>query len=115
MEPARGGTIVSTEALFAYLADTLQPARILLLGEVGGVFDAKNVLIPHISVRNFVAVEAALGEAVGTDVTGGMGAKVRGMVTLGERLPRIEIRIFDGRQQGEHDPVLRGKAKPSTP
>src|SRR5205823_6527022 len=36
----RGESIASTEMVFAYLARRLQPARIVLAGQVGGVFTA---------------------------------------------------------------------------
>ncbi len=40
LDDVRGGTIISTEEIFAYLAPRLRPSRILLVGEVEGVLTA---------------------------------------------------------------------------
>ncbi len=96
-DDVRGGTITSTETLFFYLAKHLPVKRILLLGEVEGVLDNGGKLVSHITPETLPEVEAALGGSSGTDVTGGMETKVRDMVALAQRVPGLEIRIFDGR------------------
>ncbi len=114
LDSRRGGTIISTETIFFYLAARLKPTRIFLLGEVEGVYDAQRQVIPHITPANLKATEAALGGSHGTDVTGGMATKVRQMVELTERVPGLEIRIFGGTQPGQIEAALRGEIKPGT-
>ena len=106
-DDVRGGTIVSTEAIFAYLAARLRPARVLLAGEVDGVLTAdpasgaRGELIPVITRGNLAAIEAALGGSRGVDVTGGMIAKVRAMVALAQATPGLrEVRILSGLTPG---------------
>lgn len=107
-DSVRGGTIISTETVFFYLAEHLQPARILLLGEVEGVYDQDGAIIPHISADNYTAIEQALGGSHGTDVTGGMASKVRTMLALSERVPGLQITICGGSQPGQLSAVLGG-------
>jgi isopentenyl phosphate kinase len=113
-DSVRGGTIISTETVFFYLAEHLLPDQIMLLGEVEGVYDDAGVIIPHISPTNLDSVAAALGGSHGTDVTGGMASKVRTMVELGKRLPGMEIRIFGGTTAGQIEAALQGDVKPGT-
>lgn len=94
----RQGTIASTETIFFYLAHQLPVTRILLLGEVDGVYDTEGVVIPSITPGSLASVERALGGSAGTDVTGGMETKVRDMVALVQTLPHISIRIMSGQQ-----------------
>lgn len=109
-----GGTIISTETLFSYLAHRLRPAAILLLGEVEGVYDANGAIIPHIHPGNFGDYEAALRGSHGKDVTGGMASKVRDMLKLVEALPGLEIRIMGGTTAGQVVAGLMGKATSGT-
>lgn len=110
----RGGTILSTEDLFIYLAHHLQPGprRILLAGLETGVwadFPACTRLIPEITPGNFAAVAAQIGGSASVDVTGGMLEKVRTMLALAETLPAFEAVIFSGTQPGAVKDVLLGK------
>jgi isopentenyl phosphate kinase len=69
----RGGTILSTEDLFRYLARRMLPKRILLAGIDPGVwkdFPACTQLISEINPGNWEGIAAALGDSVATDVTG---------------------------------------------
>src|SRR3954462_10801789 len=110
----RGGTIISTETVFFYLAEVLRPSRIMLLGEVKGVYDGEGKIIEHITPHNLTSITAALGGSHGTDVTGGMASKVRQMVMLAEQLPGLEVRIFGGTQQGQLATALTGLTAPGT-
>jgi isopentenyl phosphate kinase len=103
----RGGTILSTETVFTYLAAHLHPARILLLGDTEGVYDAAGGIIPRITPHNIDSYAAALGGSGGTDVTGGMAAKVRGMLSLVGQHPGMEICIAGG-GPGQIAAALRG-------
>jgi isopentenyl phosphate kinase len=86
LDEVRGGTIISTEQIFLYLAGELQPNRIVLVSEVDGVYDAdplKNTTAQRfdvITAENWDRVRSALGGALTTDVTGGMLTKVESLV-----------------------------------
>lgn len=114
LDDVRGGTIISTEAVFFYLARHLPVRHILLLGEVEGVFDQSGAVIPKITPQMLSAVEAALGGSAGTDVTGGMETKVRDMVALVDAMPDLTIRIMTGIQPGLLEATLLGLAQPGT-
>ena len=108
----RGGTILSTEDLFAYLARQLHPQRILLAGLETGVwadFPARARLLEEITPGNFAQQVTSLGGAAGTDVTGGMHSKVTGMLELVEQVADLEVLIFSGEQPGNVRRALRGE------
>jgi len=109
-----GGTIISTEAIFGFLAEHLRPTRIMLIGEVEGVYDAHRRVIPCITPQTLPTITDALGDSHGPDVTGGMAAKVRDMVGLVERLPDLQVRIFGGTLPGQVESALLGRATPGT-
>ncbi|MEM7331916.1 MAG: isopentenyl phosphate kinase [Chloroflexota bacterium] len=96
----QGGTIVSTEEVMMALANALQPSWLLLAGETEGVYDETKQVIPLISEANFESVKGALGGSRGTDVTGGMIAKVQSMLALVDEFPSLKIRIFSGLNKG---------------
>ena len=106
LDKVRGCTIISTEQIFAYLADHLEPGRIVLAGEVEGVFTADPLrnesaqLIPEISRQNFDQVEHMLAGSHGVDVTGGMLTKVRIMYALVQERPELKVQLISGRQPG---------------
>lgn len=102
----RGGTIISTEEIMMALAGACRPSWLLLAGETDGVLDLDGKTIPLISRRSMTAVAAALGGSRGTDVTGGMAAKVQDMVNLVEDYPELLVRIFSGLIEGELNRVL---------
>jgi isopentenyl phosphate kinase len=114
LDDVRGGTIISTETIFFYLATRLPVSQILLLGEVEGVYDARGDIIPTITPANFAAIEDALGGSAGTDVTGGMETKVRDMLALVESMPRLTIRIMNGTRPGLLQQTLGGTADSGT-
>jgi isopentenyl phosphate kinase len=101
-DSAWGGTIVSTEDVFAFLAQELAPNRILLAGDVPGVFSLNSAtrVIPVITPATFAQIEPALGGARAIDVTGGMAAKVKQMLALVEHNPRLVVHIFTGKTPG---------------
>jgi isopentenyl phosphate kinase len=106
LDTVRGGTIASTEEIFAWLARALPPRRIVLAGEVDGVFtadplrhaDARHV--PLITPADMAALGAGLAGSHGVDVTGGMLAKVRQCVELVQEHDRLEIVICSGLVEG---------------
>ena len=105
-DEVRGGTILSTEEVLAYLAPQLQPRWLLLAGETDGVLDASGTRIPLITPENLAEVAPALGGSHGTDVTGGMASKVRQMLDLTAVLPSLNIRIFSGLTPGNLTKLL---------
>ena len=106
VDEVRGYAIISTEQIFAYLAHHLQPTRIVLAGDVEGVFTADPFrnqsaeLIPEISRHNFHQVEHKLAGSHGFDVTGGMLTKVRTMYALVREYPGLKVQLISGRQPG---------------
>lgn len=113
-DDARGGTIISTETIFFYLARHLPVSRILLLGEVEGVYDPEGNVISTITPESLSEVERALGRSAGTDVTGGMETKVRDMVALVKEQPNISIRIMSGQTPDLLRDTLLSRAAPGT-
>jgi isopentenyl phosphate kinase len=111
IDAALGGTIVSTEKVFQYLADPLKPAKILLAGLDTGVFsnpDQPDQIIPQITPSSFAAVLPALSGAQALDVTGGMLSKVQLMIALVQADPGLKIMIFSGAQPGNLYRALQG-------
>lgn len=110
----RGGTILSTEDLFAHLARELQPARLLLAGIERGVwedFPACTRLIPEITSGNLAQVAPSLGGSTATDVTGGMASKVQQSLDLAQEVPGLEVLIFSGEENGAVREALLGEAR----
>lgn len=106
LDEVRGGTIVSTEEVFAYLIPRLRPDRILLAGQVAGVYtadphrDPAARLLRRMTPEMVREVESGLGASHGVDVTGGMWAKVRAMARLVEEGPALRVQIFSGERPG---------------
>jgi isopentenyl phosphate kinase len=99
VDTMQGGTIISTEAIFGYLARALRPDRIVLAGDFEGVFDQNGSLIERITPKTYPDVRPALGGSAHTDVTGGMRSKVEAMLALARAIPGLEIILFSGAQQ----------------
>jgi isopentenyl phosphate kinase len=114
LDEVRGGTIISTETIFFYLARHLPVNQILLLGEVEGVYDQHGQVIPEITPDNLHAIEEALGGSAGTDVTGGMETKVRDMVALTQLVSGLTIRIMNGAKPDWLKQTILGTAQPGT-
>lgn len=92
-----GGTIISTEALFAGLAEPLSARQIILLGDVDGVLSDSGLPIAKITPDSFQRVMPLLGGSGGVDVTGGMLQKVTEMIGLVQARPGLEVVIANGR------------------
>jgi isopentenyl phosphate kinase len=100
LDSVRGGTIVSTEDLFVYLASALRPQRILLAGNPPGVLGTDGHVVPRITPATVSHLDAALRGAQETDVTGGMAAKVALMIGLVEELEDLTVHILTGTEPG---------------
>lgn len=126
LDDVRGGTIISTEELFAWLAPHLHPSRIVLAGVVDGVYstdphrDPQAERFSHLTPQDLTRVGHTLGGSHGVDVTGGMLSKVQLMAGLVERMPSLEVRLTSGAapgrlvqaimaEQWEEGTVLRAK------
>jgi isopentenyl phosphate kinase len=108
----RGGTILSTEELFAHLAEKLHPEKILLAGIEPGVwrdFPACTELVREITPGNISEVIPSLGGSRSTDVTGGMASKVVESLELVRKVPGLEVEIFSGEEPGKVLAALLGK------
>lgn len=109
----RGGTIISTEEIFLYLAPLLRPARIVLLGQVAGVLDPNNDVIPYITPGQVDPISRQLGGSHGVDVTGGMFSKVTKMLNLVSDYPTISVRILSGLRPQELQKTLIDPSYPA--
>ncbi len=109
-----GGTILSTEAIFQYLARLLKPQEILIAGVEEGVYwdypvkthpshpepdrQRNDAIIPTITPHNFSQIRPGLTASHTVDVTGGMLAKVEMMINLIKENPNLKVHIFSGVQ-----------------
>lgn len=110
-DEVRGGTILSTEDLFEYLAVQLEPQRILLAGleeAVWADYPANTQRIETITPASFEALRANVGGSHGADVTGGMESKVRQMLDLVQKIPGLKAQIFSGETPGNLEHILSG-------
>jgi isopentenyl phosphate kinase len=109
LDEVRGGTIISTEQIFSWLAARLCPARVILAGEMPGVLrfdpldtpaDAPQLaeaVIPQITPPGLGELARILGDSRGVDVTGGMLAKVQDMVGLLQNAPTLRcVQLVSG-------------------
>jgi isopentenyl phosphate kinase len=108
----RGGTILSTEDVFGYLARELHPQRILLAGLEAGVwedFPARTKLIDTISSKSYEEMRKGIGKSASADVTGGMASKVEEMLNLVQQEDGLTAQIFSAEDAGNLTKVLEGK------
>jgi isopentenyl phosphate kinase len=128
LDEVRGGTIISTEQIFAYLVRRL-PApvwhgtgrleRLIMVGEVDGVFESDPLCdpaarpIPEITGQNWAQVRASLGGSHAADVTGGMLTKVEAMVALVRELPGLTVHLLSGLRPGALESALACPAAPT--
>jgi isopentenyl phosphate kinase len=106
LDELQGGTIISTEQILAYLARRLYPTRLIMVGEVDGVFEGDPLRnpaarpIPEITAANWARVRTSLGGSHAADVTGGMLAKVEQMAALAGELPGLTVHFLSGLRPG---------------
>lgn len=121
LDRVRGGTIVSTEEIFEWLVESWPPRRIVLAGEVDGVYtsdplrDPSAQRIPTITPDSFAHMQRGFGASFGTDVTGGMAAKVGQAVGMVARRPDLQVVISSGlTPDGLYESLLASEAIPGT-
>lgn len=111
-DEVRGGTILSTENLFAYLVKALHPERVLLAGIEEAVWEdypTRTRPIERITPQSFEDIRQGVRGSAASDVTGGMETKVREMLELVQENPGLKIQIFSGRQPGNLVRALSGE------
>jgi isopentenyl phosphate kinase len=106
-----GGTILSTEDLFQYLAGKLSPRTILLAGKDPGIwqdFPECNQLVQNLTPQTYRNIKDKIGLSAAPDVTGGMGDKVEAMLKLIKNQPNLQVQIFSGMEPGNIIRALKG-------
>lgn len=107
-----GGTILSTEDVFAILVDELPVTRILLAGIEPGVwedFPMRKKLARQMRRAEYESIRKGVQGSVSADVTGGMKSKVEGMFALVERHQQLSAQIFSAEEAGALTRALRGE------
>jgi isopentenyl phosphate kinase len=107
-----GGTIVSTEEQFLYLAHELNPQRILLAGLEPGIwrdYPTCTDLIAVFKQNDLSVFGKALTGSASIDVTGGMASKVQIMFDIINGNPSISVQIFSGKEPGALLQALHGE------
>ena len=107
-----GGTILSTEDVFAFLAEQFSPTRILLAGIEAGVwadFPARTKLVKQIQLSDYEKMRAGISGSASTDVTGGMKAKVEEMLELVKKNKGLTVQIFSAEEKGYLTRALNGE------
>jgi isopentenyl phosphate kinase len=107
-----GGTILSTEDVFIFLAEQFFPTRILLAGIEAGVwedFPARTKLVKQIQLANYEKMRTGIGGSASTDVTGGMKAKVEEMLALIQKNKGLTVQIFSAEESGFLTRALNGE------
>jgi isopentenyl phosphate kinase len=108
----RGGTILSTEDVFAFLTEQFSPSRILLAGIEAGVwedFPARTKLVKEIQLADYEKMRAGISGSASTDVTGGMKAKVEEMLALIQTTNSMTVQIFSAEENGFLTRALQGE------
>jgi len=119
-DAVKGTTIVSTEMAFVYLAREFKPQRIVLAGQVAGVFTAdprrgeQARLVARLTPADFERMREQLAGSHGVDVTGGMLNKVEAMVNLVRELPGLRVHFVSGETPGLVKRVLTGECDAGT-
>ena len=107
-----GGTILSTEDVFAFLVEQFPTTRILLAGIEAGVwadFPARTKLVKQIQLSDYEKMRAGIGGSASTDVTGGMKAKVEEMLELVKKSKGLSVQIFSAEEKGFLTRALNGE------
>jgi isopentenyl phosphate kinase len=110
-DEVRGGTIVSTEEVFAYLVTCMPVEHVLLAGETAGVYASMSDrrVLPRITPASWAEQRVGVGASRGADVTGGMASKVQDMLALVTTHPGLDVRIFSGLEPGAVRRALEGE------
>lgn len=99
IDRAIGGTILSTEDVFALLAAELHPGQIILASREPGVwkdYPQNTQLAASLTLAEFESSAVSAKGAAGVDVTGGMAKKIALMMDILRVDPVINICITSG-------------------
>ena len=113
---SQGGAILSTEEIFLYLAEKLNPKHVLLAADeaVYSDFPKNSKLLEEIGSYNYSEFKAQLSGGEGSDITGGMLSKVQAAMKMAEIISRqhsdSSVRIFSGKKAGSINKALMGEA-----
>lgn len=111
LDSVRASMVLSTEALMIHLVPHLGPRRILLAGIEAAVwadYPTRQRPIEHITPLSYPGIAEKVGGSHGTDVTGGMKAKVEEMLALVGRTPGLTVQILSGEEPGNVARALAG-------
>lgn len=120
VDTARSYCIISTETIFTYLAARLAPTRIILAGQVDGVFshdplrDPSALPLPRLTPAEWDSVAHTLQGAAGVDVTGGMASKVRAMLDIVRAQPDVTVHLLSGLRANAIRDALLGRGSGGT-
>jgi isopentenyl phosphate kinase len=109
---ALGGTILSTEDVFALLAKELHPQRIILASREPGVwkdYPNNTQLAGTLTLAEFQSSSVSTGGSAGMDVTGGMAKKISLMMDILHRDPGLDVCITSGMDDQSVSDALQGK------
>jgi isopentenyl phosphate kinase len=112
IDRAIGGTILSTEDVFALLAAELHPGQIILASREPGVwrdFPINTQLAESFSLPEFESSSVSTGLAVGMDVTGGMAKKIALMMDILRVNPAVNIQIISGMDDHSVYDAMQGR------
>lgn len=117
MDTVIGGTILSTEDLFLYLAKVIPAKMLLLAGIEPGVwadFPRRDHILNVIDHKNYDDFRKGVLGSASTDVTGGMLTKIETMLNLVKQHDHLEVRIFSGTTENSIFNALSGKQSGTT-
>tara|TARA_B100000029_G_scaffold152664_1_gene147777 strand:- start:8086 stop:8928 length:843 start_codon:yes stop_codon:yes gene_type:complete len=111
-----GASIISTEAIFAYLATKLPPSDIYIAGNAKGVLDSypNGNTIPKISNSSKRRLLNLISTSTSPDITGGMKSKVHTMLQLIKQQPGLTVHIFSAKTPGALRKALAGSTSNTT-
>ena len=112
LDKSLGASVVSGDAIIAYLAKKLKPKRVLLGTDVNGIYDSnpkKNMkakLVKEINNKNISQILKGASGSSSIDVTAGMKGK---LLELKKNIKGRECYIFNLEKQGNLALLLTGK------
>ena len=112
MDKSLGGTIFSTEMIFAELCKKFTPNSVLISGVEDGIwadYPINSQLIKKITPTTFDMQESVLQGAANTDVTGGMRSKVKTLLPLLKDIDEGRVLIYNGRIENNTKKALLGE------
>jgi isopentenyl phosphate kinase len=110
----KGTGIATTETVFSFLAQHFKPSKIVLLGEVKGVYPTTEDLhnpkaatpLPELTPKTWVKIVSGIEGESGYAVTGGMRQKVTQMIEAVRQNPQVEVQIASGLTDGILEKIL---------